>query len=75
MATLPIAPIKRLAKTNDAKIRVGDESIKLMLTAAENFVKELAKQSEELAKYAGRKTIQPKDVRTAARKLGIVIPE
>lgn len=70
MAELPVAPIKRIAKSKDRDIRVGDDAVALIISAAELFIASVAKESGDLAKHAKRKTIQVVDVRTACKKLG-----
>jgi len=70
MVELPIAPIKRIAKSKDRDIRVGEDAVMTIISAAELIIAKIAQDSGELAKYAGRKTIQVGDVKAACKKLG-----
>ena len=71
MAELPIAPVKRIAKSKDRDIRIGDKAAEVLVEKTEKFVEMVAAEASSLAKYAGRKTISETDVRTAVGKLGL----
>lgn len=70
MAELPVAPIKRIAKSKDRDIRVGEDAVMVIISAAELVISKIAQDAGELAKYAGRKTIQVSDVKAVCKKLG-----
>ena len=67
---LPIATVKRMAKSKDREIRVGEDSVATIISAAELFIARVSQEAGELAKHAGRKTIQVSDVKIACKKLG-----
>lgn len=71
MAELPIAPVKRLAKSKDRDIRIGEDATALLIKNVEKIITKIAEESGELAKYAGRKTIQPADIEMAMKKLSL----
>jgi len=70
MADLPVATIKRIVKKFDREVRVGEDATAVIITASELIIAKIAKESTDLAKYAGRKTIQVADVKMACKKLG-----
>ena len=71
MAELPIAPIKRIAKSKDRDIRIGDVAAAVLIEKTEKFIELVSTEACSLAKYAGRKTINETDIRTAVSKLGL----
>lgn len=71
MAELPIAPIKRLVKSKDRNIRIGDAAASVLIERTEKFVEVVSIEAWSLAKYAGRKTINETDIKTALTKLGL----
>jgi len=66
MADLPIAAIIRIAKNNGAE-RVGKDAALALITKAEAYIANLAKEANRLAMHAGRKTIKEEDVELAAK--------
>ena len=71
MAELPIAPVKRLAKSKDRDIRIGDTATAVLIEKTEKFIELVSIEASSLARYAGRKTINETDIRTAVSKLGL----
>lgn len=71
MAELPIAPVKRLAKSKDRDIRIGDTAAAVLIEKTEKFIELVSTEASSLARYAGRKTINETDIRTAVSKLGL----
>lgn len=67
MADLPKAAVVRLAKKAGAE-RVGEDAADVLVIKAEAYIENLAKEANELAKHAGRKTIKAEDVELAAKK-------
>jgi histone H3/H4 len=67
MADLPKAAVVRLAKKSGAE-RVGEDAADALVIKAEAYIENLAKEANELAKHAGRKTIKAEDVELAAKK-------
>lgn len=71
MADLPIAPMRRLAKSKDKDMRIGDEAIDKLIKVSESFIRTIAAEATDLAKYTGRKTINVQDIETVVAKLNI----
>ncbi len=65
MAELAKAPIARLMKKAGAK-RVSASAVDKMVELTEEYIEKVAKRAAELAKHAGRVTVQDTDVKLAA---------
>lgn len=60
--SLPIAPIARKIKCNSDGYRWSPGATRLIATAAEEYISELAKKATLIAQNAGRKTVREDDV-------------
>ena len=63
---LPIAPVGRILKNNGAQ-RVSDGAKIALAEAMEDYGEKLSKETIELARHTGRKTITGKDVKLAIK--------
>jgi histone H3/H4 len=68
MTILPRAPFERILKKVGAK-RVSYEACDEFAKVMEEKLLDVAKDSVDLAKHAGRKTIVEEDIRIAKKKL------
>ena len=66
MADLPIAAVVRIAKKSGAE-RVGSDAAAALVAKSEDYIANLIKEANRLAKHAGRKTIKEEDVALGAR--------
>lgn len=65
MAELPVAAIVRIAKKNGAA-RVGADGAAALSKYTEEYIGNLAREANQLALHAGRKTVRETDVNLAA---------
>ncbi|MFB6296535.1 MAG: histone [Halobacteriales archaeon] len=64
-ATLPIAPVDRIARLDvDDRFRVGEDARVALATHLEEHAAEAAAGAATLARHAGRRTVQAEDVET-----------
>lgn len=68
MAELPLAPLVRIMKNNGVE-RVSKEAQEAMAKAVEEYVAALSRETANLAKHAGRKTVSGYDVELAVKRL------
>lgn len=61
MTEIPKAPVTRIVKNAGAE-RISKDAEEKIVVAVEDYAAKLAKAVIEVAKHAGRKTIQPDDV-------------
>jgi len=66
MAEIPLAPFERIFKNAGAE-RTGEDALKAIREAVEDYAEALAETSTALAKHAGRKTVKAEDVKLAAK--------
>ncbi|PAV06893.1 histone family protein [Methanosphaera cuniculi] len=66
METLPIAPIGRILSNSGASRATKDAKIELSKCLTE-LGDEIAKESVEIAKYSGRKTVKASDIELALK--------
>lgn len=64
MAELPRAPLKRLFQQVGAD-RVSASALEALAEHLEDYARDLAERSWQLARHAGRKTVKREDVRAA----------
>lgn len=61
---LPYSTTKRIIKTEGVE-RIGEEAVHDMRIKAEEYLKDLARESRKIADNSGRVTVKPEDVDTA----------
>ncbi|MCD6477607.1 MAG: histone family protein [Candidatus Aenigmarchaeota archaeon] len=66
MATLPLAPLKRIAKKSGVE-RISDEAVEELRDIVEDIAEDLAKDAVIAARHAGRKTVKAKDIKLVSR--------
>jgi histone H3/H4 len=66
MPDLPIAAVIRIAKKNGAE-RVGVDAAAVLLAKTEEYIVQLTKEADRLARHAGRKTIKEEDIELAVK--------
>ncbi len=66
VADLPIAAVVRIAKHSGAE-RVGSDAAAALVAKSEDYIANLVRESNKLARHAGRKTIKEEDVNLAAK--------
>lgn len=67
MTEIPKAPVTRIVKSAGAE-RISKDAEEKIVEAVEAYTTVLAKKVIDIAKHAGRKTIQPEDVELATKK-------
>lgn len=65
---LPIAPLYRILKKAGAN-RVSEDAKRVFVDVLVEIADRIAARAVELAKHAGRKTVQEADVKTAYKEL------
>ena len=68
MADLPIAAVVRIAKKSGAE-RVGSDAAAALVAKTEDYIANLIKEANKLAKHAGRKTIKEEDIFLAIKSV------
>lgn len=68
MANLPIAAVERVARKAGVE-RISAEALQELAVSVEDIAAELVKEIETIAKHAGRRTVNPEDVKIAAGKM------
>ncbi len=66
MSELPLAPLKRIAKSSGAE-RVSDEAVRELRDVVENIAEDLAKDAVTATKHTGRVTVKKEDVELVTR--------
>lgn len=66
---LPLGRVKRICKMNPDVEMLNAEALQLMTKAAELFIKEFSNAANQNAAMEKRKTIQPKDLDKAIKKM------
>ena len=66
MTQIPKAPVTRIAKAAGAE-RISKDAEEKLVEAIEAYTNKLAEATIDLAKHAGRKTIQAEDVELATK--------
>ncbi len=66
MATLPLAPLKRIAKKSGVH-RMSDKAVEELRDILEEIADDLAKDAVVAARHAGRKTVKAKDIKLVSR--------
>ena len=62
MTSLPLATVIRIAKDNTGVSRVGEDSGKLLVNLATDYIKAIATEAGKIAVHAGRSTIREDDI-------------
>ncbi len=65
---LPVAPLYRILRKAGAK-RVSEEAKRVFVETIIEIAEKIAERAVELAKHAGRKTVQEEDVRLAKKEI------
>ena len=65
---LPKYTFEKILKAADKNIRVSDKATEEFVHVISELSKDLAEDSAELARHAGRKTILSSDVKLAAKR-------
>ncbi|MDY6764982.1 MAG: histone [Halobacteria archaeon] len=60
--TLPIAPIDRIARLKIDDYRVSQDARVVLADYLEDWSREVAKSAAQLARHAGRRTVQKEDI-------------
>lgn len=68
MAELPLASVERIIRKEGGASRVSKAAVEEFAVILEDVIADLSAEAATLAKHAGRKTVQQKDVRLARRK-------
>ena len=68
MGRLPLAPFEKILKDSEKDIRVSEPGAREFVELIEGIAKEIARESAELSRHAGRKTILPEDVKLAGKR-------
>lgn len=64
---LPLAPVEKILKKTN--MRVSDEAVKEFVTLLEEVTADIAAEACTLAKSENRKTVLPKDIWAARRRI------
>ncbi|MHA1226389.1 MAG: histone family protein [Candidatus Hodarchaeales archaeon] len=68
MVEIPNSSIDRIIRKGGAK-RVSKSAIKVLSSELEDYGVEISKIAWEMAKYAGKKTVEDKDIQLALMKI------
>lgn len=66
MPTLPLAPLKRIAKKSGVE-RMSDGAVEELRDVVEEIAEEIAKDAVVATRHAGRKTIKERDIKLVSR--------
>tara|TARA_Y100000294_G_C8507583_1_gene317352 strand:+ start:171 stop:389 length:219 start_codon:yes stop_codon:yes gene_type:complete len=64
--TIPLAPVGRILMNAGAK-RVSNEANEAFSEIIEEIATEISNKAVQIAKHSGRKTVQEKDIKLAAK--------
>lgn len=70
---IPVAPIDRIMHQEGAE-RVSEEAAKYLRDIIEQIARQIAREANELAKHANRKTVTRDDIEFAVRRLYRQLP-